>query len=103
VRIADERPDPQALADALVGLPLAPSTVVRLVVTRGASTLLLRCSAAREPMPLVALGMDVQRLRSALHAAGLLTSIVSVEFDDEEETADDTESVAIAVAAPARG
>jgi coenzyme F420-0:L-glutamate ligase/coenzyme F420-1:gamma-L-glutamate ligase len=101
VRIADDRPDPQTLADALVGLPLAPSTVVRLVVTRGASTLIVRCSAVREPTPLVALGMDVQRLRSALHAAGLLTSIASVDFDDDEESPTDTESVAIAVAAPA--
>lgn len=101
VRIADERPDPQALADALVGVPLAPSTVVRLVVTRGMSTVILRCSAVREPVPLVSLGMDVHRLRSALHGAGLLTSIVSVDFDDEDQPIPDTESVAIAVAAPA--
>jgi coenzyme F420-0:L-glutamate ligase / coenzyme F420-1:gamma-L-glutamate ligase len=100
VRIADERPDPQMLADALAGLPLAPSTAVRLVVTHGASTLILRCSAVREPAPLVALGMDVQRLRSALHAVGLLTSIVSVEFDDDDEPSPESESVAIAVAAP---
>jgi coenzyme F420-0:L-glutamate ligase/coenzyme F420-1:gamma-L-glutamate ligase len=100
VRIADEPPDPQLLADALAGLPLAPSTVVRLVVTRGSSTIIIRCSAAREPRSLVALGMDVQRLRSALHAVGLLTSIVSVEFEIEEDEAD-TEAVAIAVAAPA--
>jgi len=101
VRIADELPDPQQLADALVALPLAPSTVVRLVVTRGASTLILRCSAEREPAALVALGMDVQRLRSGLHAVGMLTSIVSVDFDDEEPEGG-TESVAIAVAAAAR-
>jgi len=45
--------------------------------------------------------MDVQRLRSALHAVGLLTSIVSVDFEIDENDAD-TESVAIAVAAPDR-
>jgi coenzyme F420-0:L-glutamate ligase/coenzyme F420-1:gamma-L-glutamate ligase len=100
IHLADDLPDPQLFADALAGLPLAPSSVVRFVVTRGASTVIIRCSAVREPMPLVALGMDVQRLRTALHAVGLLTSIVSVEFDDELDTPD-TESVAIAVAAPA--
>ncbi len=99
VQLADEPPDPEMLAGALSGLPLAPSTVVRLVVTRGQSTVTLRCSASREPAPLVALGMDVHRLRTALAAAGLLTSIVSVEFDDEDDA--DTESVAIAVARPA--
>jgi coenzyme F420-0:L-glutamate ligase/coenzyme F420-1:gamma-L-glutamate ligase len=104
IHIADELPDPQVLADALVGLPLAPSTVVRLVVTRGASTLILRCSAPREPTSLVALGMDVHRLRSALTAVGLLTSIASVDFeDDEEQPVADTESVAIAVATSVRG
>ncbi|MBX6751692.1 MAG: coenzyme F420-0:L-glutamate ligase [Micromonosporaceae bacterium] len=100
VRLADEPPDPQLFADALAGLPLAPSTVVRFVVTRGSSTIIIRCSAVREPTPLVALGMDVQRLRSALHAVGLLTSIVSVDFEIEADEPD-TESVAIAVAAPA--
>lgn len=101
VLLAEERPDPQVLVDALAGVPLAPSTVVRLVVTRGTSTVIVRCTAVREPVPLVSLGMDVHRLRSALHAAGLLTSIVSVDFDDDEQPEVDTESVAIAVAAPA--
>jgi coenzyme F420-0:L-glutamate ligase/coenzyme F420-1:gamma-L-glutamate ligase len=100
IRIAEDPPDPEVLAGALTGLPLAPSTVVRLVVTKGSSTVVLRCSAPREPAPLVALGMDVHRLRSALAAADLLTSVVSVEFDDEDD-APDVESVAIAVGRPA--
>jgi coenzyme F420-0:L-glutamate ligase/coenzyme F420-1:gamma-L-glutamate ligase len=100
VRISEEPPSPETLADALTGVPLAPSTVVRLVVTKGLSTVTLRCSAPREPEPLVTLGMDVHRLRSALAARGLLTSLVSVEFDDDE-TGDETESVAIAVGRPA--
>jgi coenzyme F420-0:L-glutamate ligase/coenzyme F420-1:gamma-L-glutamate ligase len=107
VTIADEPPDPETLADALTGVPLAPSTVVRLVVTRGLSTVTLRCQAPREPAALVALGMDVHRLRAALTARGLLTSLVSVEFDDPDfdeaqfddgESVGDLESVAIAVA-----
>jgi coenzyme F420-0:L-glutamate ligase/coenzyme F420-1:gamma-L-glutamate ligase len=97
-RIADEPPDPEMLADALAGVPLAPSTVVRLVVTKGLSTLTLRCWAPREPAALVALGMDVHRLRTALAGAGLLTSIVSVELDDDEEAPADVESVAVAIA-----
>jgi coenzyme F420-0:L-glutamate ligase/coenzyme F420-1:gamma-L-glutamate ligase len=97
VGIADEPPDPDQLVAALTGIPLASSTVVRLVVTKGMSTLILRCSAPHEPAPLVALGMDVHRLRTALAAAGLLTSVVSVELDDED-TIPDTQTVAIAVA-----
>jgi coenzyme F420-0:L-glutamate ligase/coenzyme F420-1:gamma-L-glutamate ligase len=100
VGVSDEPPDPRTLVEALASVPLSPSTVVRIVVTRGASTVTLRCSAPHEPAPLVALGMDVHRLRSALAAAGLLTSIVSVDLDDED-TIPDTETVAIAVAAPA--
>ena len=101
VRLAQAPPDPETLARALAGVPLAPSTVLRLVVTKGLSTVTLRCTAPRETAPLVALGMDVHRLRSALHAAGLLTSLVTVEFDDDEEELADTESVAIAIASPA--
>jgi coenzyme F420-0:L-glutamate ligase/coenzyme F420-1:gamma-L-glutamate ligase len=100
VRLAPTPPDPETLAQALAGVPLAPSTVLRLVVTKGLSTVTLRCTAPRETAPLVALGMDVHRLRSALHAAGLLTSLVTVEFDDDEEELAGTESVAIAIAMP---
>ncbi len=101
VRLAPTPPDPETLAQALAGVPLAPSTVLRLVVTKGLSIVTLRCTAPRETAPLVALGMDVHRLRSALHAAGLLTSLVTVEFDDDEEELAGTESVAIAIAMPA--
>ncbi len=101
--IAGEPPSPELLADALAGVPLSSSTVLRLVVTKGLSTVTLRCSAPRDPTALVALGMDVHRLRSALAGAGLLTSIVSVEFDDDDGTAPpDSESVAIAIAQSAR-
>jgi coenzyme F420-0:L-glutamate ligase/coenzyme F420-1:gamma-L-glutamate ligase len=99
VLVAQDPPDPALLGNALTGVPLAPSTVLRLIVTKGLSTVILRCSAPREPATLVALGMDVHRLRSALAAAGLLTSIVSVELDDEE-TEPDAETVAIAIGRP---
>ena len=45
--------------------------------------------------------MDVHRLRGALSASGLLTSLISVEFDDDEDFPADHESVAIAIASPA--
>jgi coenzyme F420-0:L-glutamate ligase/coenzyme F420-1:gamma-L-glutamate ligase len=100
VYISTDLPDPQALADAVVGVPLSPSTVLSLVVTKGSTVVTLRCSAPREPAALVALGMDVHRLRCAFASAELLTSIVSVDIDDEDVPAD-SETVAIAVARPA--
>jgi hypothetical protein len=101
VTLADTPPGPEMLAEALGGVPLSSSTTLRLVVTSGHSTVTLRCSAPREPGPLVALGMDVHRLRCALSASGLLSSLISVEFDDDEDFPADHESVAIAIARPA--
>jgi len=100
VTIADTPPSPEHLAQALAAVPISSTTNLHLVVTSGLSTVTLRCSAAREPGPLVALGMDVHRLRCALSASGLLSSLISVDFDDEELPADQ-ESVAIAIARPA--
>ena len=100
VTLAETPPGPELLAEALAGVPLSASTTLRLVVTSGLSTVTLRCSAPREPGPLVALGMDVHRLRCALSASGLLSSLISVDFDDEDFPADH-ESVAIAIGQPA--
>jgi len=97
VQISTVLPDPQVLADAVSGVPVSPSTVLSLLVTKGSTVVTLRCSAPREPAALVALGMDVHRLRSAFAAADLLTSIVSVDFDDED-VPPDSETVAIAIA-----
>ena len=88
--------DPMTVARAIGGVPLAASTSVRFVVTKGSNEVTLQCSAAREPAHLVALGMDVHRLRAALASEGLVTSIVAVELDDHESPPD-SETVALAV------
>jgi coenzyme F420-0:L-glutamate ligase/coenzyme F420-1:gamma-L-glutamate ligase len=88
--------DPMAVARAIGGVPLAASTSVRFVVTKGSNEVTLQCTASREPAHLVALGMDVHRLRAALAAEGLVTSIVAVELEDDD-TAPDSETVALAV------
>src|SRR5690606_24840639 len=73
--------DPMTVARAIGGVPLAPTTAVRFVATKGSNEVTLQCSAPREPGQLVALGMDVHRLRTALAAEGLVTSIVAVELE----------------------
>src|SRR5262249_52424590 len=75
--------DVVGVAQALSGLSLAPSTVVRLELADGATT--LHCRATREPGALVALGIDVHRMRCALTAAGFATSLVAVEVNDEQD------------------
>ena len=93
--------DPVVVAGALAGINVAGSTVVRLLATAGSSGAVIRCSARGEPAHLVALGIDVHRLRCALAAAGLATALVPFEFDDDlGHDGDDEgawESVAIAV------
>jgi hypothetical protein len=76
--------------------------VVRLIATAGSNSAMLQCGTTREPAHLVALGMDIHRLRCALAAAGLVTSLVPAGTDDGEPAdsePDDaeTETVAIAV------
>ncbi len=92
--------DPMTVARAIGGVPLAPTTAVRFVATKGSNEVTLQCSAPREPGQLVALGMDVHRLRTALAAEGLVTSIVAVELEDGE-IPPNSETVAIAVGGPA--
>jgi len=88
--------DVVAVAQALSGMGLAPSTVVRLEIADGVPT--LHCRAGREPNALVALGIDVHRLRCALAAHGFATSLVAVDVDDAPP---DSELVAIAIGYPA--